>query len=73
MVNKYLEENITNLLYKTSLKYNSDIFGSGRFAISQFLVNNDWESYNWRDNYENSTFKVNVKSQVVSSLLFTEV
>lgn len=60
-------------MYKTSLEYDSDMLGFGRFAISKFKTNGDWENYNWKDNYKNSIFNVKVNSQVVSSLLYTEV
>ncbi|MBO5004480.1 MAG: Ger(x)C family spore germination C-terminal domain-containing protein [Clostridia bacterium] len=72
-VNKYLQEEISNFLYKTSLTYNSDICGLGKYAITKFYKNSDWENYNWLENYKNSIFNVTVNSEVVSSLLFTEV
>lgn len=71
--NRYLEEEISNFLYKTSQFYNSDICGLGRYAVTKFTENSDWEEYNWLDNYKNSIFNVKVNSEVVSSLLFTDV
>ena len=35
--NKYLSENITNYLYKTSKEYHSDIDGFGKHAVKYFL------------------------------------
>ncbi len=72
-VNKYLENEISEFLYKTSLTYDSDICGLGRYAITKFYKNSDWENYNWLENYKNSIFNVTVNSEVVSSLLFTEI
>lgn len=72
-VNRYLQEEISDFLYKTSLTYNSDICGLGRYAVTKFYKNSDWENYNWLENYKNSVFNVTVNSKVVSSLLFTEV
>lgn len=71
--NKYLEDEISKFLYKTSQTYNSDICGLGKYAITQFYKNSDWIDYNWLDNYKNSIFNVKVNSKVVSSLLFTEI
>jgi hypothetical protein len=72
-VNSYLEKQISNFLYKTSLDYNSDICSLGKYGVSQFKTNSNWESYNWLENYKNSIFNVNVNCTVISSLLFTEV
>lgn len=71
--NKYLEDEISKFLYKTSQTYNSDICGLGRYAITKFYKNSDWTDYNWLDNYKNSIFNVKVNSEIVSSLLFTEI
>lgn len=71
--NKYLEDEISKFLYKTSQTYNSDICGLGKYAITQFYKNSDWTDYNWLDNYKNSIFNIKVNSKVVSSLLFTEI
>lgn len=71
--NKYLEDEISKFLYKTSQSYNSDICGLGKYAITKFYKNSDWTDYNWLDNYKNSIFNVKVNSEVVSSLLFTEI
>ena len=72
-VNSYLEKQIPNFLYKTSLDYNSVICSLGKYGVSQFKTNSNWESYNWLENYKNSIFNVNVNCTVISSLLFTEV
>lgn len=72
-VNKYLENEISEFLYKTSLIYDSDICGFGKYAVTKFYKNSDWEDYNWLENYKNSIFNITVNSEVVSSLLFTEI
>lgn len=72
-VNLYLEKEISEFLYKTSISYDSDICGFGRYAITKFHKNSDWENYKWLENYKNSIFNINVNSEVVSSLLFTEI
>lgn len=72
-VNTYLQNSITEFLYKTSLDYNSDVCGIGRKAASKFTTNSDLKSYNWSDNYKNCIFKVTSDTDIVSGLLFTEV
>ena len=59
-------------LYKTSLEFNSDSCGFGKFAIVTFLTTEDWNKYNWMNNYKNSIFKVNVNSSIKSGLLLTQ-
>ena len=69
-INKYLKELIYNYLYKISKNYNADIDGFGKYALKNFTTINDWETYNWLNNYKNSFFKVNIKSNVESNTNF---
>ena len=71
-INLYLENKLYNYLYKTSLEFNSDVCGFGKFATINFLTTEDWNNYNWLDNYKNSIFKVNVNSCIKSGLLLTQ-
>lgn len=71
-INLYLEDKISNYLYKTSQDFNSDVCGFGKYAIGKFLTTEDWNNYNWLDNYKNSFFKVTVKSGIKSGLLLTQ-
>lgn len=70
--NKYLESTVSDYLYKTSTEFNSDIDKFSKYVVSKFLTTEDWNSYNWESNYQNSIFKVNVDTNVTSSLLLTE-
>ena len=70
--NKYLTDLITNYLYKTSLEFKSDINGFGTNALSDFLTLKDFDSYNWQNSYSDSTFKVDIKTIIESSILVTE-
>ena len=38
----------------------SDILGFGRYVKKDFLTQKEWENYNWKDKYRNSTFSVNL-------------
>ena len=41
-------------------------------AVKNFRTINDWESYNWLENYQNSTFKVNVDISIKTGNLLTQ-
>ena len=70
--NKYLENVISDYLYKTALEFKSDINGIGKYALSCFKTNEEFSNYNWRDNYMNSTFKVTINSTIDSGLLLNK-
>lgn len=65
-VTKYLEEQVYDYFDTTSKKFNSDIAGIGRYAAKNFKTTEEWKSYNWLENYENCTFKVNVDISIKS-------
>lgn len=71
--NKYLENILKNYLYKTSATYGSDINDFGRYALSKFLTIDQFNEYDWKNNYKNSTFKVSVDTQVQTGFLITEI
>ncbi len=71
--NKYLENILKNYLYKTSATYGSDINDFGRYALSKFLTIDQFNEYDWKSNYKNSTFKVSVDTQVQTGFLITEI
>lgn len=66
---QHIESIMTEYLYKTSVKLNSDIDSFGNHALSIFLTNSEFESYNWLENYKNATFNVNVNTRVKSAFL----
>ncbi len=70
--NSYLEESISNYLYKISKEYNADIDSFGKYAVSKFLYWQDWENYNWLDNFRNSFFSVDVNCNVKSGLILLD-
>lgn len=72
ILNMYLESSIYEYLYKTSMEYNCDVSGFGKYAKSKFLTKNDWEDYSWNKNYKNSFFKVNIDCSIISSNLLLE-
>lgn len=68
--NKYFSEQIYQYLYKVSKNYNCDIDGFGKYAVKYFSTTDDWNNYNWLDNFRNSFFSVNVKSNIKSGYSF---
>lgn len=71
-LNEYLTNSLTDYLYKTSLRFKSDINGFGEYALLNFLTIPEFEKYNWKDSYEDSIFKVNLDTMIDSSILITE-
>ena len=67
---QYLKHNVTNFLYKTSKELGSDIVGFGKYALSNYLTWDEWESSNWNENYKNSFFNVNVNVSVLAGSEF---
>lgn len=70
--NRYLEEILTQYLYKTSTEFKSDINTFGKYALSNFLTVPEFEEYDWRNSYSNSTFKVSINTEIESGFLITE-
>lgn len=67
--NKHLEAQISEYLYKTSTKFNSDINGFGKYALKNFFTTKQFEDYNWIKNYKNAFFNVDIKTNIKSSML----
>ena len=70
---KYLSINISEYLNKTSKDLNSDIAGFGKLAVSKYLTWSNWANSNWLDNFNNSSFNVNVKVTVGSGYLYNKI
>ena len=70
--NEYLQDVITTYLYKTSVEFKSDINGIGKYCLSKFLTIQEFEDFDWRENYTNSTFNVSVNTEIQSGFLITE-
>jgi len=70
--NQYLESILTNYLYKTSLELKSDINGFGKYCLSKFLTIQEFELFDWKNSYTNSTFNISVNTEIESGTLITE-
>lgn len=71
-LNKYLKENITNFLYTTYMINNSDLLNISKKFKLQVLTLEDYNSYKINKLYQNTIFKVDVYSQIISSALFNK-
>ncbi|MBO5349813.1 MAG: Ger(x)C family spore germination protein [Clostridia bacterium] len=67
---KYIKSQIKDYLYKTSKKYNADICGFGRYAVTDYLTLDEWYKSNWLENYKDSFFDVNVDLIMKSGNMF---
>lgn len=70
--NRYLKDIITTYLYKTSTEFKADINGIGKYCLSKFLTMPEFEDFDWKESYANSTFNVSVNTEVQSGFLVTE-
>lgn len=70
--NQYLENILTNYLYKTSTEFKSDINGIGKYCLSNFLTMPEFERFDWLNMYSSSTFDVSVNTEIQSGFLVTE-
>ena len=70
--NKYLESVLNEYLYKTSQEFKSDVTGLGKYVVSDFATNEEFENYNWSNNYINSTFDVTINTDIDSGVLLTK-
>lgn len=70
--NSYIQDNISQYLYKTSKSFKCDIDKFGRTAAKYFLTTKDWENYNWLNSYQNAFFTVNIDTNIESGVLISE-
>lgn len=68
----YLKNQLNNYLNKLSREYNSDIDHFGIHALKQFATIDDFENFNWKEKFKNAEFEINVKVNMISSLLITK-
>ena len=71
-IKAFLENSVYDYFNITSKEFNADVGGIGRFAAKNFLTITDWNNYNWLENYQNSTFKVNVNIAIKTGNLPTK-
>ncbi len=59
-VTGFLNQGVARLLTKTAAVYHSDIFGFGAGIRSKFLTWKEFEAFNWKSRYKESSFESEV-------------
>ena len=68
----YLEKILKDYLYTISKKYNSDIVGFKGIYQSTFPTKNKFDKIHWDEIFQDSYFKINLKTKINSSNLFNK-
>lgn len=68
----FLEEKISNYLYKTSKELHSDIDQFGLYALKYFTTQDEWKAYNWLHHYKDAFFDIDVNVNLRSSYLLID-
>lgn len=71
-IEKFLEQNIQNFLYKTSREYNSDIVGFEGFFRKNFLTQDELSKYDWNELYPKTEFDIKSQTYLKSGFLFSK-
>lgn len=65
----YMKKLLSDYLYKTSKEFRSDIVGLGKYCLSEFKTNTEFEEYNWLNRYQDAFFDVNAQINIKSGFL----
>lgn len=68
----YLEKIIKDYLYTITKKYNSDIVGFKGIYQSTFPTKEEFDKVHWDEIFQDSYFKINIKTKINSSNLFNK-
>lgn len=68
----YLEKILKDYLYTISKKYNSDIVGFKGIYQSTFPTKEEFDKIHWDKIFQDSYFKINIKTKINSSNLFNK-
>ena len=68
----YLEKILKDYLYTISKKYNSDIVGFKGIYQSTFPTKDKFDKIHWDEIFQDSYFKINLKTKINSSNLFNK-
>lgn len=63
-ISEEIREETEYFLKKTRDEFKADIVGFGQYARSNFLTNNEYELYNWREKYKNAEFDVKINFHI---------
>lgn len=66
----YLEKILKDYLYKISHDYNSDVLGIKKAYKISLLTEDQFKTINWKNNFKDSFFKINIHSQITKNHVF---
>lgn len=69
-INKFIKDNVTQFLYKTSKEFNSDIVGFQGYFNKNYLTKQDLNKYNWDELYSKSEFEIEATSYLKAGFLY---
>ena len=72
-VNVYLENVLSDFLYKTSVELKADINDFGKYALIKYKTWDEWIDSDWLNNYQNTCFKITVNTDIQDGYLFTKI
>lgn len=70
--NSYFTEIISDYLYELAKEYNTDVVGFKSVCQSQYFTEDEFEKVHWDEIFQDSFFKINVKTEINSSNLFNK-
>lgn len=70
--NSYFSEIISDYLYELTKEYNTDVVGFKSVCQSQYFTEDEFEKIHWDEIFQDSFFKINVKTEINSSNLFNK-
>ncbi len=70
--NSYFSNIIKEYLYSLTKEYNTDVIGFKSVCQAQYLTEDEFEKIHWDEIFQDSFFKVNVKTEINSSNLFNK-
>ena len=69
---KYIENKVSNYLYKLSKDYDADVLGFQRILSKNCLTNSELEDLKFKEVFKDSYFNTNVDLQIESTHLFSK-
>lgn len=69
---KYIENFVSNYLYKLSKNYNADVLEFQRILSQKCLTNYELQNYKFNEVFKDSYFKVKVNLQIESTYMFSK-
>lgn len=66
-----INEQISKYLNRCAKELDVDLNNFYRFAKRNFLTNDDWNNYDWKNKFKNSTFNINIQNEIIPNLIIS--